>query len=91
MRADVAQCRMSSFATVEDLNIIEQAGFGLRVRQILLTIDLLLFERGKEALYWGIVPAVAATAHAAGDVPFLQPPLIAMHGILAAPVAVGEQ
>ncbi len=82
---------MSSFAVVEDLHIIEQAGFGLLMCQIFFPMHLLLFERGKEALHRGIVPAVATAAHAACDALFLQALLIGMSGVLTAPVAMKEQ
>ncbi len=87
---------MSSFAVVEDLHIIEQAGFGLLMCQIFFPMHLLLFERGKEAFHRCIVPVLPrgrppAAAHAAGDALVLQPFLISVRRILAAPVTVKEQ
>ena len=68
MRALVAQCGMSSFSVVEDLDVIKQAGFGLLMVQVILAMHLLFLERGKEAFHDRIVPAVAFATHAAHDV-----------------------
>lgn len=58
---------MSSLAIIEDFDVVEQAGFGLFVCQIVFPMHLLFFERGKEALNWRIVPTVAFATHAAHD------------------------
>lgn len=59
MRAEIAQCGMSSPSVVEDLNVIKQTRFGLFAGEIMLSMHLLFFERGKEAFHDRIVPANA--------------------------------
>ena len=88
MRAEIAQCRMSSFPIVKDFDVIKQAGFGLFSVQIVLSMHLLFLECGKEAFHHGIVPAVATATHASHDVAVQKPLLIIVSSVLAALIAV---
>ena len=46
--AKVAECRMSSLSIVEDFDVVEQAGFGLLMPQIVFPIYLLFFSVAKK-------------------------------------------
>ena len=39
VRADVAQCAVSSFSIVEDFDVVKQVGFGLLVSLVFLSVD----------------------------------------------------
>ena len=67
-RRHVAQGRMSTFAVVEDFNVIEQvhasgfaSGIGFVMHQFLLQCR-------EEGFHWRVVAAIATAAHAACDV-----------------------
>ena len=91
MRAFVAQSRMSSFSIVEDFDVVKQTDFSLFMGLVLFSIDQLLLESGKEALYRGIVPAITFATHARCDAPLDQLLLIRASCILAASITVKEQ
>ncbi len=42
VRAEIAECRMFSLSIVEDFNVVEQAGLGLIVCQIVFSMHLLI-------------------------------------------------
>lgn len=65
--ADLSKRRMSPPGIAERLDVIENVGACRIAFRVGLPAHAFLLERGKETLDGGIVPAVAAPAHAAGD------------------------
>jgi hypothetical protein len=49
-------------------------------------VDQFLLQGGEKTLHRGVVPAVGAAAHAAGDAVLAQEELVVFAGVLAAPV-----
>lgn len=68
--ADIAECRVTSFAVVKTLDIVEYLGLDVGSRAVDLAVSALDLERLEAALHHRIVPAVARPAHAAGDAQF---------------------
>jgi hypothetical protein len=66
-RADLTERRMSTPGIVERFNVIEDVGARRIARRVGLAIHALLLERSKETLDRRVVPAIAASTHAAGD------------------------
>src|SRR5437763_16761990 len=74
-RGAVAQGRVQTLPIVEDLDILEHRRPGLRTGAEAGLVDVLLLERGEEALHRRVIQAVAAPAHRLLDaVPPYGPP-----------------
>src|SRR3979409_1733940 len=88
---DLAKRRMSTPGIVERLDVIEDVGACCVARRVGLPIHTFLLERSKETLDGGVVPAVASSAHAAGDALGGEQALEVLAGVLAALVGVVQQ
>src|SRR4051812_44200868 len=62
-RGAVAQGRVQTLPVVEDLDVLEHRRPGLRTGAEMDVVDVLLLERGEEALHRRVVETVAAPAH----------------------------
>src|SRR3954463_6098079 len=62
-RGAVAQGRVQALPVVEDLDILEHRRPGLRTGAEMDVVDVILLERGEEALHRRVIQAVAAPAH----------------------------
>src|SRR3954451_17850748 len=62
-RGAVAQGRVQALPVVEDLDVLEHRRLRLRTGAEADAVDVLLLERGEEALHRRVVQAVAAPAH----------------------------
>ena len=83
--------RCAFFLVVEDFDVLKQAGFGLLVVLVFVSVNQLLFEGGEEAFERRIVPAIALATHAAYNAPILKLFPIAARRVLAAPITMEEQ
>src|SRR5438270_12438649 len=90
-RGDVPQRRVPALAIVEDLDVLDDRRTGLRSGGEVGVMDQLLLQRGKKALHGGIIPAVAAAAHAARNAVPRQKALVMVAGVLAAPLGMRPQ
>ena len=82
---------MAPEAIVEALNVGKNIGSSSGPGEIVLVIDPLRFEAGKERLHGRVVVTVAGPAHASHDLMLGQEGLIIMAGVLAAAVGMMEQ
>src|SRR5680860_689910 len=90
-RTDKVEVRMPAYAVIEDLEVLEDRLACLCAGDEVSLVDEFHFERGKEALGHGVVPAVAFTAHAAREVMCGQQVAVGGGCILAAAVGVMHQ
>src|SRR2546426_1828385 len=90
-RAEIAERRMSPLPVVEDLKVIEQLGARRRPRGPRRVVHELDLQRREETLSHGIVPAIAAAAHAAHDSVLGQDALVVAAGVLTAAIGMMEQ
>ncbi len=65
--AQVAQRRMGSFSVIPYFHVLKDVLPGLLMALIVVVIDPLLLEGGKETLHDGVIVAVAFSAHGTGD------------------------
>jgi hypothetical protein len=82
MVADLPERRMSAPGIVERLNIIEEVCACRVAGWIGLPVHPFLLERSKETLDCGIVPAITASAHTAGNALGREQALEVLAGIL---------
>ena len=87
-RGQVAQRRVPPLVVVEHLDVLEDAGLGFGPGLVVLMVRQFLFEAGKKALHWCVVPALTHAAHAALDTVLGEELLVVAAGILAAAVAM---
>ena len=78
-------------AVVEDLNVLDNRRTSLRLWGEVGVVKEFLFQGSKETFHGGIIPAVGAAAHAAGDPVFFQELLVVIASVLAASVGVRQQ
>lgn len=90
-RGTVAQGRVQALPVVEHLHILEYCCPGLRTGMEAGVMDVLLLERGKEALHRSVVETIAAPAHRLPDGVPLQHATVGLSGILHTPIAVVGQ
>lgn len=76
---------------VEPFHVIEHIGPRLVPRGVVFSARPFSLQRGEEALHGGVVPAVAAPAHAADNAVVAQQALEVLAGVLAALVRVVQQ
>jgi hypothetical protein len=72
-RRQVSGGVVAALGVVEHLDVVKDVGPGLVARRVNLAADPLAFEQLEEALGHGVVMAIAAPAHAAGQVVISQP------------------
>ncbi len=87
-RADIAKRRMLSDPVVIALQVLEDRLSGLGARLEAGEVHAFAFERCKERLGDGVIPAVALAAHTHRHAHFCQKCLVRMAGVLATPISV---
>ncbi len=87
-RADIAKRSMSSDPVVIALQVLEDRLSGLGARLEAREVHAFAFERSKERLGDGVIPAVALAAHTHRHVHFCQKCLVRMAGVVATPISV---
>src|SRR5512145_2145261 len=87
-RREVSGDVVATLGVVEHLYVVEDVGPGLDTRRVDLATDPLTFEQLEEALGHGVVMAVAAPAHAGGQVVIAQEVLPVVASELTALVRV---
>ena len=82
---------MSALAVVERLDVLEDRRSRFLSRLEDTKIHEFELQGRKEALDDGVVPTIAAAAHAAGDAAHVQQILVVLAGVLAPTVRVVQQ
>jgi hypothetical protein len=89
--AEVAQGGVTTFAVIEHLDVEVYTPLRLLVGSVVITANSFGLQLAEETLGRGIVPAVAATAHALPDPEKRQAVAEGAGGVLAAAIAVKDQ
>src|SRR5678816_3916253 len=82
---------MSPQRIVEPLDEVEHISTCFVARSVATTIRALDLQRREEAFHGGVIPAVAATTHAASHTMRIEQPLEVLARVLAALVGVMQQ
>lgn len=65
-RTQISQCRVPTLSIVEPLDVVKYIRSSLVPSDVLSAVRALYFQRRKEAFHCSVIPAVTASAHAAG-------------------------
>ena len=90
IRADVAQCRMLTHAIIKNFYVFEDTRFDFLKRVEFLPIYEFDFHTTEERLHYGIVPAVAPSAHAGHSTDAHYQVLVSHRAILNTSVGVND-
>ena len=90
-RRKVVVLRMTTLTVVKGFDVLCNPCFRLRPCCKYRAVHELLFERGKKALGYRVIPAVRTPTHATGDVGFLQCFAVPFRRILRTSVAMKDK
>ena len=91
LRGQIPQGGVPTDAVVGTFDVLEDARLGILAGGVVLVVDQRALQAGEAALHGCVVPALRHPPHATGDAVPAQATLVALAGVLAAAVRVGQQ